>query len=108
MIGAGAHLTFSTGTNNITRAILIGAEKRTSPHPTLGLSQLTRIERRIRSVWVTRHVPCRGEVLVVIGPIPVTHPLPDISCHIEEAVTIGWILRDSRDSRVPVLSTVGY
>src|SRR5215467_11208824 len=43
---------------------------------------------------------------VVIGPVPIAGPLPDISGHVVEAVSIGRILRYGRDADETVLAGI--
>src|SRR5260370_33155930 len=45
---------------------------------------------------------------MVVGPIPVATPLPDVSCHIVKSVTVRWKLRDWREAGETIIARVLY
>src|ERR1700733_1765917 len=69
------------------------------------MARLRRIVRGFRSLRIARDT-VSFELLIVVGAIPIAGPLPDISCHVEETVSIWRELCDRSDSRVSILSSV--
>src|SRR5579862_405106 len=47
-----------------------------------------------------------GEGLIIVRTVPIRGPLPDIPCHIEQAVSIGWEGSHGSGSRVSVFTCV--
>ena len=47
-----------------------------------------------------------GQLRVVIRPIPIAAPLPDVARHVVKAVTIRWKFRDGRDTGETVVGLV--
>ena len=64
------------------------------------------IERRVGPLRIARDAARRGELRVVVGPVPVAHPLPHVAGHVVEAVAVGRKLRDRRDPDEAVLAGV--
>src|ERR1700722_895632 len=69
------------------------------------MARLRRIVGGIGSLRIARDT-VSFELLIVVGAIPIAGPLPDISCHVEETVSIGRKLCDRSDSRVSILSGI--
>ena len=82
------------------------ASERAAAVHALLLRRLTRVERRVRALRVTRDAACGGELRVVVGPIPVAGPLPDVAGHVVEAVAVGRELRHRPDAAVAILARV--
>src|SRR5262245_11113914 len=82
VIGSRADFAFPARAHDIPRAILIRAEERASPVHFLSLIGLGRIVGDRRPLRIARHSSGRGELPVVIGPIPIARPLPDIPGHV--------------------------
>src|SRR4029077_3313684 len=81
---------FAARTDDVARAILLIAKKRPATMDTLLLVRLGRIQWRIRPLWVARHSSFVCERFIVIRPIPVAAPFPNVSGHVVKAVAIRW------------------
>src|SRR6185437_11806202 len=106
VIAATADFALAARAHHVARAILVCAKKRATAQNTFLLSGLRRIERRIRPPRITRHAAGLGELRVIIRPIPIAAPFPNVTGHIEQAVAICRKLRDRRDARKPVLAGI--
>ena len=106
MICPSIHLTFAAGPNDVARAILVVAEKRSVAMHPLFLIMLRRIERRIRVLRIVRDAPFIGQRLVVVMAIPIAALFPDVSRHVVKTETI-WRKRFHRcDASVPVFACI--
>src|SRR4029079_5458336 len=100
-----ADLAFAASAHHVARAILIGAEEGPATHHALGLRRFRWIERRLVTAW-TRRDATRCERSVVVGPVPVADPLPDIARHVVEPVAVGWVGPHGRGTSVTILSRI--
>src|SRR5262252_182243 len=108
MVGAGADLAFTPRAHHIARTVLIRAQERASSHHSFGLTGLAGIKRGNRPSGVVCHAASCRKLSVIIGTIPVTHPLPYVSSHVVEAIAVWWIDSHRRDSNVAVFARVQY
>src|SRR6266576_6430966 len=98
MIAAGAHLSFAASADHVARAILIRAKERTSPMDAFLLAGLKRVERDIRPLWVVRKTTLLSQLRVIVGPIPIAAPFPDVAADVVQAVAIWRELRHGCDA----------
>ena len=82
MIRAGADLALAPRADGEAGAVLICAQERSAPLHFFRLCWLSRVVRGGRSLWISSQSAGGGELLVVVGAIPVARPLPDITGHI--------------------------
>src|SRR5215469_7292965 len=108
MIRAGADFTFSPSTHDIARTILICAQKRSAALHALFLGWFGRVEGRVRTLGIACDCTCRRKLLVVIRSIPIAGPLPNVSCHVIQAIAIRRKLLDRRDPHIAVFPTIGF
>lgn len=107
VIRAGAAFAFAARAHDITRAILIGAQERSAAMHFLGFVGFRWIIGSFRPMRVSRDAPDGSELLVVVGPIPVAGPLPDVCCHVIQAIRIRGVLSDRGKAREGILRHVG-
>src|SRR5271170_1326683 len=98
MIRSGGDLALAARSYHVARAVLVGAEKRPATMHFLLLAGFGRIERSVRTLRIARHITRLGQLVVVVGPIPIGSPLPDISGHVIKAVLIRRKLGDRRQA----------
>src|SRR5262245_40246452 len=101
MVGARGGLALAARADHVARAVLLGAEKRAAAVHALGHSGLGWIGRRVRAARILRNARAR-ELRVVVRPVPVARPLPDVAGDVEESVVVGGIGRHLRDAAVGV------
>ena len=106
VIGAGAELTLATRADDVARAVLIGAKKRTAAMDALLLAWLGRVVRRIRTGRVVRHGTANRERGVVVGAVPVARPLPDVAGHVVQAEPVRGKPGDSCQPDRTVLADI--
>ena len=97
MIRAGVDLPFAARADDVTRAVLVVAKKRAAAMHAFFLVRLGRIEWRIRTLGIVCDAAFVGQRLVVIRAIPITTPLPHITGHVVETVTVDWKTFNRRD-----------
>ena len=106
VVGSGTGFAFPARSNDIARAILIRAKVGAAAVDLLGLVGLRWIVRTIGTTRVSRNAAGRSKLLVVIGPIPIACPLPDVACHVVKAVAVGWKLCDGSKPYIAVLTGI--
>src|SRR6266436_1856086 len=89
MIRARVKFAFAACADDVAGTILLIAKKRAAPMDPFLLVRLSRIKRRIGSLWIARDFAFVGEHLVVIGAIPVAAPFPNVAGHVVKPVAIG-------------------
>ena len=99
MVRAGTDITLPARANHVARAVLIGAEKGAAAMDAFLHAGFVGIERVGRTLRVARDGSGRSQLGVVVGAIPVAHPLPDVPTHVVEPVAVRRKLRDRRDRR---------
>ena len=88
MVATGSDLTFPTRADHVTSAILVRAKERAATMHTFLLRRFGRIKRRFRTLRISDYLTGFGDLRVVIGPIPIAAPLPDVTGHVIEAVGV--------------------
>src|SRR6516164_4330640 len=73
----------------------------------LELGWLGGVKRSVGTQRVSGDTADRGKLLVVVRPIPIARPLPDVSGHVVQAVRIRRVMRHGRCSDETVLAGVG-
>src|SRR5580765_1060846 len=101
MVGAGADLALAASAHHIARAVLIAAEEGPAAHDLLRRRRLLRIERRLGAARIACDAT-RCERSIVVRPVPVADPLPDIARHVVEPVSVGWVRPHGRGTSVPI------
>src|SRR5215469_634124 len=101
-----ADFSLPTSSDQISRAVLICAKERSTAHDTLSFGRLVGIVWRTGTLRIARHAASCGKLLVIIWSVPVTHPLPHVSRHVEEAVTVRRILCNRSDAHMPVFARI--
>src|SRR5262249_52452769 len=106
MIRAGADFALAASADDVTRAIFVGAKKRAAAMRFFWLIGFSRVERRFWTAWIAHHAAGGDQSLIVVRPVPVRGPLPDISGHVVESVSVRRIFRYRRDADESILSGV--
>src|SRR5271165_867067 len=106
VVGPGRNFAFSTSSDDVARAVLVGAEEGPTPVGLLALGRLVGVPGVSGALGVAGHAPGGGQLLVVVGAVPVAGPLPDVSRHVIEAVAVGRILGHGGDACVAVRAGV--
>src|SRR5580658_2259811 len=99
VIRSSAHLAFAPSAHHVARAILIGAQERTSPLSFLPFVRFARVVGRSRALGISRYAGHIHQLLVVIRAIPIARPLPHIPGHIIKTVAVRWKTPDCCDPR---------
>src|SRR6516225_3321592 len=107
MVRTSGNLTFATGADDVTRAILIRAEKGTPAMNFLRLTGFRRIEWMLWALRIARHLAVGGQGPIIFGSVPITRPLPYVARHVVQPVRIRGIMSDRRGAPKTVLSRVG-
>src|SRR4051812_31067965 len=97
MVAGRADFPFAAGADDVARAVLIGAEERAATVDPFGLIRFGGVEGRPRPFGIAGHFARFGERVVVVGPIPIAAPLPDVARHVEEPVAVRGKLSDGCD-----------
>src|SRR5262245_26078520 len=84
----GIDFAFAARADDVTRTILLVAKKRAAAMNTFLLVRLSRIKRRVRSSRIARDSSFVGQALVVIRPIPIAAPFPNVAGHIVKPIAI--------------------
>ena len=92
-------LALATRADRIPRAILIGAEKRSAAMDAFLHAGFAGIERVGWTLRIPGDGSGRRQLRVIVGAIPVAHPLPDVPAHVIEPVPVRRELCDRRDAR---------
>src|ERR1041385_5173607 len=106
MARARTDLAFSPRTHHVTGTRLGCAKERAAPLNLLRLIRFGRIERRVGTPRILNGPPRGRELLIIIRPVPIAGPLPDVAGHIEKAVAVGRILRYRRHTGITVFGGV--
>src|SRR5215471_12392008 len=106
MVGSRTDITLAPGSDNVPRAILVGAQKRSAAVRLLALLGFGRVPRLGWALGVLCDSASGGQNLVVVGAVPVSGPLPDISGHVVETVAIRWIAPHRSDAGISVFAGV--
>src|SRR5271166_5954435 len=72
----------------------------------LGLIRLAGIESGIRPLWVAGDASLTGKLRVIVRPIPVAGPLPDVACHVIKSIAVGGKLRHRSNADVAIRACV--
>src|ERR1700756_2934576 len=88
MIRTGIYFAFAARADDVARTILLIAKKRPTAMDSLLLVRLSRIQWRIRPLRIARDASFVCERFIVISPIPVAAPFPNVSGHVVKAVAI--------------------
>ena len=86
MIRGGAGLALAPRSYHVASAMLVSTQKRASLLYPFEYARLSGIERILRALRIACYAPLGGKSLIIVGPIPVTAPLPDVAGHVVEAV----------------------
>src|SRR5437016_5952345 len=70
------------------------------------LVRLSRVEWRSRSLWIHRDSACFGQCLVVIRPIPIATPFPNVAGHVVEAVAVRWEVSHRRKASITIFTGI--
>src|SRR5262249_7992124 len=88
------------------RAVLIGTQIGAAAHHTFSRARFAGVVTIVRTLGITGRLLPSRELAIVIVPIPVGAPLPDVACHIEESVAVGWERANRRRRLVAVFPGV--
>src|SRR5215470_2080819 len=92
--------------DQIPRAVLIGTQVRSAAHDPLGRSGLLRVVAVARTLRVVRERTRLRQHGVIIRPVPVGAPLPDVATHVVEPEPVWWKRRYWRRPGVAVLAAI--
>src|SRR5580765_775202 len=98
MVGACGDITFPTRPDHVARAVLIGAEKRSTAMDPFLDAGFVGIERVGWTARVSGDSTSRLKLCVIFGAIPVAHPFPDVPGHVVQAVAVWRKLADLREA----------
>src|SRR5262245_11284513 len=79
IIPARADRALAAGAENVSTAILIGAEKRSTAKDALFWVGFGGVERRFRALRIACAATTRGELGIIIRTVPITNPFPGVS-----------------------------
>src|SRR5688572_7733105 len=97
VVGARAHVALAARADHIARAILVRAEKRPAAMHTLRHAGLTGIERLSGARGIARNRLFGRQLRIIVRPVPVADPLPDVAADIVEAIPVSGKLCDRCD-----------
>src|SRR5262245_61370999 len=106
--GSAADFCFAAAADQIPRAVLIGAQIRSATNDTLRGSGLLRVVAAARTVRVVRDRTRLRQRRVIIRPVPVGTPLPDVAAHVVEPEPVWWECRHRRCAGVAVGAAISY
>src|SRR5437773_76896 len=106
MVRPGSDLSLAPRADHVARTVLIRAKERAAAHGTLWLGGLARVERGLGPLGIAGDTACRSQLLVVIGPIPITDPLPHVAGHVVQPVPVRRKPLHRPDTGEPVLARV--
>src|SRR3954471_4307702 len=106
MTRAGTHFSLAACADDITGAVLIGTEERTAAVRPFLLGWFIRIERGGRALWIARDAALFSEPRVIIRPVPIAGPLPDVAGHVVQPIAVRRIPRDRRGLDIAVVCRV--
>src|SRR6266404_2831771 len=73
---------------------------------TLFLVRLRRVEWCFRSFGIDCQATPFGELRIIVWPVPIAAPFPNVAGHVVKAVTIGGKFRDRCDPGVAIFASV--
>src|SRR6266446_2389094 len=73
---------------------------------TLFLVRLRRVEWCFWSFGIDCQATPFGELRIIVWPVPIAAPFPNVAGHVVKAVTIGRKLRDRRDPGKTIFASV--
>src|SRR6478672_7398251 len=82
MVRPSVHFAFAARADDVPRAILLIAKKRAAAMDSLLLVRLSGIQWRLGPLRIARHSAFVYERFIVIRPIPVAAPFPNVSGHV--------------------------
>src|SRR5215510_449465 len=97
---------FAAAANQIPRAVLISAQIRSAAHDPLGRTGFLRVVAVARTLRVVRDRTRPGQHGVIIWPVPVGAPLPDVATHVVEPEPVWWKRRHRRCPGVAVVAAI--
>ncbi len=89
VIGPCARLAFAAPTRHVTRTILICAQERAAAMDLFRQARLRGIKALPRPCGIYRGRSTVRQRLVVVRPIPIRRPLPNVTGHVIESIPIG-------------------
>src|SRR5260370_21737901 len=72
----------------------------------LFLVGLGRIEWRVRSFGIDCQATRFAELRIIVGPVPIAAPFPNVAGHVVKTVAIGGKFRDRRDPGKTIFASV--
>ena len=90
MVCARVWLALAACADHIAGAVLIGAEKRAAAVDALFNAGFVRVVRIVRPMRILGDTARRRKLFVVIGPVPIAAPLPDIAGHVIQPIAVLW------------------
>src|ERR1041384_1453157 len=106
MIAAGANFPFTAGADHVAGAVLVSTEKRAPAMDPLLLRWFGRIEWNIWTLRISGHDPSLRQLRVVIWPIPIAAPFPDVPGDVIKPVGMGRELRNRCNARETILARI--
>src|SRR4029077_12313295 len=88
MIGAGIDFSFAACAHYVTRTVLIVAKKRAAAVHALFLVRLGWVDWWTGAARILGRAARFGQCLVIIRPVPIAAPFPNVAGHVVKAVTI--------------------
>jgi hypothetical protein len=106
VVRSGVEFSFAPSTFYVARAVLVGAQKRTSAlHRFRTPGSLT--SKLSAGLWDHRDLSADCQGLVIVGPIPIGCPLPHIARHIQQTIPVGWKGAHWSGCQVPFFAGIG-
>src|SRR6476659_7719592 len=106
MVRPSVHFAFAARADDVPRAILLIAKKRAAAMDSLLLVRLIGIQWRLGPLRIARHSAFVYERFIVIRPIPVGAPFPNVPGHVVKAVAIWRERFHRRDAFVTVFACI--
>src|SRR4030095_7816254 len=102
VIGTGIDLSLAARADDVARTILVVAKKRAAALDPLFFRRLRWIERGVGPFGISRYAAGFGQIRVVVRPVPIAAPLPDVARHVVEAISVRRKFRHGRESDVTI------
>src|SRR5947208_16736395 len=106
MVGPSVHFAFAACADNVARTILLIAKKRAAAMDALFLVRFSWIKWQVWPLRVARNSAFVGNRLIVIWPIPIAAPFPNVSGHVVKPIAVRWKRFHRRDAGVTVLACI--
>ena len=89
MIRPTVRSTFSAGPDFVCRAVLVRAQVGAAAHHALGGAGFAGVVTIVRTLGIVYRLGAGREPVVIIMPVPIGTPLPDVAGHVGQPIAVG-------------------